>query len=301
MMVAATPRSERASPILRVAALGEQAALAAERLRDSVVVVAGRRHGAGSGTIWGSDGLIVTNNHVVPADTAEVTLPNGLMFAAQVVGRDKESDLAALRIAASGLPAVEVRDSDSVRVGEIVIAVGNPWGQAGFVSSGIVFSKNGSEVDGSLLAKAIKADLALAPGNSGGPLADSEGRVLGINAMIVGGMAVAVPSNTVTEFLSDGVAPPGMIGIAGHPVPVSAVLQSADDAGLIITSIAEDSPAEAAGLIPGDVLLAIDGGPRSVEGVARGLKRLRAGRTVSLTVARAGVLRDFEVTPSAQS
>ena len=149
--------------------------------------------------------------------------------------------------------------------------------------------------------KAIRADVVLAPGNSGGPLADSEGRVIGINAMIAGGMAIAVPSNAVVDMLGGGAFEPGIIGITGLPIPVAASLESADGAGLIITSVEAGSPAEAAGLIPGDVLLAVGEEGRSLEGVASGLKRMRAGRPVSLAVARAGVARSFEATPITQS
>jgi serine protease Do len=301
-MVATTPRPETSAPVSRLGGLGADAASVADRLRDAVVMVSGQRHGAGSGTIWQPDGLIVTNNHVAPEARAQVTLRDGRTFAGEVIARDPENDLAALRIVADNLPAVEVRDSDSVRVGEVVVAVGNPWGQRGAVSSGIVFSKNGASLDGlGTLGKAIRADVALAPGNSGGPLADSDGRVIGINAMIVGGMAVAVPSNTVMELLSSGAHEPGIIGIVGQPVAVPAAFDSADGAGLIITTINEGSPAEEAGLIPGDVLLAVGDRPRSLVGVAAGLKRMRAGVPVSLAVARAGVTRRVEATPVAQS
>lgn len=286
----------------RLGGLGIETARVSEKLRNAVVVVAGRRNGAGSGTIWSADGLIVTNHHVAPGDGAEVTLRDGRSFEARIVARDADNDLAALRIDVGDLPTVEVRDSDSVRVGEVVLAVGNPWGQRGAVSSGIVFSKNGAAVDGlATSGKAIRADVVLAPGNSGGPLADSEGRVIGINAMIAGGMAIAVPSNAVIDMLAGGALEPGIIGITGLPVPVAASLESADGAGLIITSVEAGSPAESAGLIPGDVLLAVGEEGRSLKGVASGLKRMRAGRPVSLAVARAGVARSFEATPITQS
>lgn len=300
MVIATTP--EPTTVPSRLGALGPDAASVAERLRDSVVLVAGRRGGAGSGTIWSSDGLIVTNHHVAPGDQAEVTTRDGSTYGADVVDRDPENDLATLRVPATGLPAVQVRDSDTVRVGEVVIAAGNPWGQLGAVSSGIVFSKNGAAVDGlATRGKAIRADLVLAPGNSGGPLADAEGRVLGINAMIAGGMAVAIPSNTVTEFLATGAPEPGIIGITGQLVPIPAALGSVDDGGLILTEVAEGSPAEAAGLIPGDVLLAVGDGARSLAGVAAGLRRMRVGIPVFLVVSRAGVTHSFRATPVARS
>ena len=300
-MVAATRPAEDATA-LRLGALSAMSFDVAERLRDAVVIVAGRRGGAGAGTIWDAGGLVVTNNHVAPGDHAEVTLRDGRTFEATVCAHDPENDLASLRIEATGLPAVETRDSDTVRVGEVVIAVGNPWGQQGAVSSGIVFSKNGASVDGlDTHSRAIRADVALAPGNSGGPLADSDGRVIGINAMIAGGMAVAIPSNTVSDFLAIGSAEPGIIGITAEAIPVPASLASEDGGALIITSVAEGSPAEVAGLIPGDLLLGVSDRPASLASAAAALKRMRAGVPISLAVARAGVARHFEATPVAQS
>jgi serine protease Do len=178
------------------AATGDLAAT----LRASLVAIRSDA-GGGAGTAWRSDGLIITNNHVVPGDAAEVLLPDGRALPGRVVARDPGHDLAAVRVEASLTP-VAVADSTRLRAGEMVFAIGNPWGIRGSVTAGIVFGVGPAIEDSVPVAKVIRADIRLAPGNSGGPLADSRGRVVGINSMVAGGMGVAIPSNTVTEFLA---------------------------------------------------------------------------------------------------
>src|SRR5215471_1447659 len=166
----------------------------AERLRRSTVQVrAGRRErGVGSGIVWSSDGLILTNAHVARAREMEVELWDGRRWSGRVTSRDPRRDLAALRIEASSLEAASPGDSDTVRPGELVIAVGNPLGFAGALSTGTVHSAyNGW----------IRAGVQLAPGNSGGPLANARGEVIGNNTAIANGLGLAVPSNTAVEFL----------------------------------------------------------------------------------------------------
>ena len=169
-----------------------------ERLRRITVQVYGSGTGVGSGVIWTPGGLIVTNAHVARR-RARIVLAGGRKLDARLVAWDPERDLAALVIDAYSLGGAELRDSDTVRVGELVVAVGAPHGQAGAVSMGVVYA-----VVAPRLASPgfIQADLRLAPGNSGGPLADAQGRVIGINAMVVGGLAVAVPSNAVARFVA---------------------------------------------------------------------------------------------------
>lgn len=297
--ILAPPAEEVTTPRLTV--LAEAAAKLADHLRRSVVTVQGRSSGAGAGAIWRSDGLVITNHHVAPGDTAEVTTWDERRFTASVIAHDAANDLAALRIDASDLDAVEPGDSDAVRAGQVVIAVGHPWGQRSAVSSGIVFSAHGrAQVDGVPLENAIRADLVLAPGNSGGPMADSQGRVIGINSMIAGGLAIAVPSNTVKRFLEDGLDPPGQLGIVGQGVDLPAAPGGAP-AGLIITEVEAASPAEWAGLIPGDALLGIGDGEAGLHSVARDLQRLRAGRDVNLRLLRGGEAIQVNVTPRART
>jgi serine protease Do len=170
----------------------------ASRLRQVTVLVQGAPAGVGSGVVWSSDGLIVTNAHVVRG-RVNVVLPGGRAVEARLLARDPEQDLAALAIDAHALAPAEIGDSDSLRVGELVVAVGNPLGLAGAVTAGLIHAIGPRRSAGPNL---IQADLRLAPGNSGGPLADARGRVIGINAMISGGLGLAVPSSLVARFLA---------------------------------------------------------------------------------------------------
>ena len=175
------------------------AALAAALARVTVEVRSGgRRAGSagapvGAGVVWHPDGLILTNAHVARSDVS-VVLADGRPRAARLVAHDPERDLAALVVDASGLPAAEIGDSTALRVGELVLAVGNPLGLVRALSAGLVHA-----VD----HRTIQADLRLAPGNSGGPLADARGRVVGLNAMIIGGLAIAVPSEVAWRFIRE--------------------------------------------------------------------------------------------------
>ena len=169
-----------------------------ERLRRITVQVHGSSGGTGSGVIWISNGLIVTNAHVA-RDTAAVVLPGGRAIEARGLAWDPEYDLAALALDAEGLSAADVGDSDRLRVGDLVVAVGSPFGLVGAVTAGVIHAIGPRRTAGSSF---IRADLRLAPGNSGGPLADARGRVIGVNAMIVGGLALAVPSRVVARFLA---------------------------------------------------------------------------------------------------
>lgn len=177
--------------------VAEALAAVVEHLRQITVRIEGRS-GHGSGVIWRSDGWIVTNAHVVQR-TARVSLPDGRGVDGDVIAWDPERDLAAIRIDAGSLPAATLGSSNALRVGELVVAVGHPLGLAGAVTVGILHAVGSGDRSGR--ARWLQADLRLEPGNSGGPLADAGGRVIGINAMIAGGLALAVPSDSVEEFL----------------------------------------------------------------------------------------------------
>lgn len=214
----------------------------AERLRRSTVQVStDPKRGGGSGVVWGEDGLILTNAHVARGDAAQVELWDGRRLGARLVARDSRRDLATLRIAAQDLDAATPADSDGLRAGELVIAVGNPLGFAGAVSTGVIHSIGG--LPGMGRQSWIRADVRLAPGNSGGPLANSQGQVIGINTAIINGLGVAVPSNAVAEFLQRGARP--SLGVTLRPVPP----------GLLILGMEPDGAAAAASLRPGDILL----------------------------------------------
>jgi serine protease Do len=176
--------------------IGHDLAALAERLRSSTVAVRVGRRGAGSGVVWSGDGAIVTNAHVVSGPRAEVELADGRRVVARVERRDPKRDLALLRIDAGDLVAVGQRDPATLRVGEIVVALGYPHGIPNALTMGIVHAASG---------RFVYADLRLAPGNSGGPLADVAGNVVGINSMVIGGgLALAIPSSTVVRFLAAG-------------------------------------------------------------------------------------------------
>ena len=170
-----------------------------EKLRRSTVQVFDGRRGAGSGVIWRADGWIVTNAHVARGNSARVRFADGRTIEAEVIGRAAERDLAALYVAASDLPAAEIGASTAVRVGEIVLAAGSPFGVRGAVSAGVLHGIGSLPRVGK--QRWLQADLELAPGNSGGPLADANGRVIGINSMIAMGLGLAIPSQEVEQFL----------------------------------------------------------------------------------------------------
>jgi len=226
----------------------------AEQLRRSTVqILNGDRgeSGSGSGVIWDSVGLIVTNAHVLRRDNARVGLWDGRVFPASVQSRDDRRDLAALRINTFGLPAASHGDSSALRTGELVMAVGNPLGFVGALTTGVVHAIG--PLRGLGRRTWVQADVRLAPGNSGGPLADAQGRVVGLNTMIVaGGLALAVPSNSVASFLKHGAGV--SLGVTVRPVRTQA-----GRVGLMVLEIERGSPAEGASLLPGDILMAANG------------------------------------------
>jgi serine protease Do len=219
----------------------------AERLRRSTVqIVNGADRGRGSGIVWSAAGLILTNAHVARTSQAEIELWDGRRFQARVASRDPRRDLATLRIvgADGDAPTLEPAapgDSTVLRPGELVIAIGNPLGFAGGLSTGVVHSIG--RLPGMGNQSWIRADVQLAPGNSGGPLANAEGRVIGINTAIVDGLGVAVPAHTALEFLRRG-APPSL-GVVLRPVPL----------GLLLLEVDPEGAAANASLLAGDILL----------------------------------------------
>ena len=237
----------------------------AERLRRSTVQVSsGRsRQGSGSGIIWSAGGVIVTNAHVARSDRAKVELWDGRECDALLTARDSRRDLAALRISELELPAAAAGDSSALRPGELVLAVGNPMGFIGALTTGVVHALG--PLRGIGRQPWVQAAVRLAPGNSGGPLANARGQVIGVNTMIAGGgLALAVPSNAVAEFLGRGTSRPAL-GVTVRPVQV-------DDRGsiaLVVLEVSPGGPAAAASLLIGDLLLGANGGRfRSVDDLA---------------------------------
>jgi serine protease Do len=234
----------------------------AERLRRSTVEVllrgADLRDSAGgSGVIASPDGRIVTNAHVARGD-ASVRLWDGRELPATLLARDARRDLATLQVQAGGLPAVTFGDSGALRVGELVMAIGNPMGFIGALTTGVVHALG--SLSGFGRQNWVLADVRLAPGNSGGPLADAYGRVIGINTMIVNGLGAAVPGNAVTAFLRRG-ASGFSLGVTVQPV-----LLEDGRFGLAVLKVDPGSPAAVAPLWTGDLLTGAAGRPfRSVD------------------------------------
>jgi len=219
----------------------------AEKLRRSTVQVfiGGRNQGGGSGVIWSADGLIVTNAHVVRSANPQVELWDGRRFDARISSRDPRRDLVALRIAGAGLPAAGAGDSAAVRPGELAIAIGSPMGFAGALTTGVIHS-----VD----RKWVRASVRLAPGNSGGPLANTQGLVIGINTAVMNGLGLAVPSREVAEFLRHGARP--RLGVELRPVAIAK-----GRIGMLILNVESSSPAATASLRVGDILVGVNGRP----------------------------------------
>ena len=224
----------------------------AEQLRRSTVMVHVGGRGNGSGVIWSSDGLIVTNAHVARGSRMRVQLWDGRDFAAETVARDARRDIAQLHIGAADLPAATFADSSQVRPGELAIAIGNPLGFVGALTTGVVYGVGPLPRLG--LESWVQADVRLAPGNSGGPLANARGRVIGINTMVAGRLALAVPSNTVADFVRGGPSD-AWLGVVVQPVRVPGDRGRREAFGLLLLEVEPQSPAGAASLMAGDILL----------------------------------------------
>jgi len=269
-----------------------------EHSHESVVQVRSWGRGTGAGVIWDKDGLVLTNHHVVSGGRrgarVRVVLHDGRTFDAEIVKRDRNLDLALLRINDGDLPAAPVGDSDALRVGELVYAIGHPWGRLGTVTAGIVSGLGVVRGPGGR-ARYIQSDVALAPGNSGGPLLNARGEVVGINAMIFGRLALSIPSNAVIAWLAGEEQRP-RLGARVLPVELPTSLRRANpgipETGLIIAALEGDGSAERAGLLVGDVLLSVDG-ETSDESLLDAIAR--AGDAVRLRVMRGGRISFMDV------
>ncbi|HTS49936.1 MAG TPA: trypsin-like peptidase domain-containing protein [Bryobacteraceae bacterium] len=257
----------------------------AEKLRRSTVrVLSGKRgaEGSGSGVIWTAEGTVITNAHVALGDAARVELWDGRTIETRVAARDTRADLAMLKLEVPGLAAAAKRDSTSLRPGELVVAVGNPLGFVGALTTGVVHAAG--SVRGLGRRRWVQAAIRLAPGNSGGPLADAEGRVVGINTMVVaGGVALAIPSDDVADFLKRGSSP--ALGVVVRPV----------DIGLLVLEVVPKSPAENASLLIGDLLVAANGTRiESMDDLADAIDRA-AGALLKIGFLRGDRRREREV------
>jgi len=224
----------------------------AEQLRRSTVLIHSGGRGSGSGVIWSGSGVLVTNAHVVRSTRPTVQLWDGREFEASVQSRDPWRDLAELHIDAVNLPAASAADSSQVRPGELAIAIGNPMGFVGALATGVIHGVGPLRGLGS--QNWVQAEVLLAPGNSGGPLADARGKIVGINTMVAGRLALAIPSNAVRDFLS-AIPSDGRLGVTVHPALIPSPGSRAKTFGLVVLEVEPESPAGRASLLPGDILL----------------------------------------------
>jgi len=230
----------------------------AEQLRRSTVLIQAGGRGAGSGIIWSDDGVVVTNAHVVRGSRVNIQLWDGREFEAAIGSRDPRRDLAQLRIEATDLPAASAVDSSQLRPGELAIAIGNPMGFVGALATGVIHAVGPVRGLGPL--PWVQADVRLAPGNSGGPLANARGCIVGINTMVAGGLALAIPSNEVRDFLASGPAQT-WLGVTIHPALIPRSSGDGKTFGLVILEVEPGSPAASASLLPGDILLGTEEKP----------------------------------------
>src|SRR3989441_3364563 len=268
-----------------------------------------RQTGIGSGVIVTKDGYILTNNHVVDgADEVKVALSDGREFTAKVIGRDPKSDVAVIKVDAKDLPAVPMADSDKVEVGDVVLAVGNPFGIGQTVTTGIVSATGRGGAIGLDYEDFIQTDAAINPGNSGGPLVDSEGRLVGINTAILSrsggnqGIGFAIPANLARDVMEglvkDGHVTRGYLGVLIQDVTpaLAKEFKLKDSGGALVGEVTPDSPAEKAGLKTGDIITEFDG--KKVTD-SRHLKlevaRVQPGHTATVKVLRDGSPKTLEV------
>jgi S1-C subfamily serine protease len=301
-----------------VTAVAERLTPSVASLRVMAKVPGGRRQrGSGSGVVVTADGFLLTSAHVVDRASGGVAaFADGLEVDFEVVGADPLSDLAVIRVRAGNLPAADLGDADRLRVGQLVVAIGNPLGFAGSVSAGVVSAVGRSLTtqagrNARLVENVIQTDAALHPGNSGGALAISTGDVVGINTALIGpglgqGLGMAVPINATTRtivgaLMGEGRVRRAYIGIAGgtRPLPPRAAAATGRSKGIEVLSVVADSPAAAGGLRPEDVIVEIDGSPVVDVGELQALMTAaRIGRAVLVKVVRGGDVRDVELRPT---
>src|SRR5437660_2392902 len=270
------------------------------------------RRGGGSGFVFTPDGLVLTNSHVVhDARRIEVTLSDGRRMPATAIGDDPASDLAVVRVDEPGLTAATLGDSQQLRVGQLVVALGSPYGFQSTVTAGVVSALGRSlrSYSGRLIDDVIQTDAALNPGNSGGPLVDSSGRVVGVNTATIlpaQGICFAIGINTAkfvaSRLLPDGRIRRSFIGVSAQTVPVHRrVVRFYDlpkETGALVLSVEENSPARRAGLREGDVIVALDGHPvAGVDDLHRVLTEVRVGVSSTLTVLRWTETLELKVVP----
>lgn len=282
--------------------LGAAAAGLAARARASVVQVRGRGQGGGSGVAWRDGATVMTNFHVVAGvgERLAVVAHDDRHYEARLIAGNPRLDLALLAVEGGELAPLPLGDSARLRVGELVFAVGNPWGNRGVVTAGVVSGLGElPAARGERPASYIRSDVRLAPGNSGGPLLNARGEVVGINAMIFGGdLSVAIPSHVAAEWVARLPARPVYLGLGVQPAELPPALAAEGRrAALLVAQVAQGGPAERAGVMVGDLLLSLDGAPLASTGdLLDGLGRRGPGEAARLELARGGAPITVEVT-----
>ncbi len=268
--------------------------------------------GSGSGFIFTPDGFILTNSHVVQsARRVDVGLPDGRRFSAELIGQDPDTDLAVIRIDGPNLPCAVLGNSAALRVGQLVVAIGNPYGFQYTVTAGVVsaMARSIRSASGRLVDNVIQTDAALNPGNSGGPLVNGRGEVVGVNTAIIRpaqGLCFAIPSNTATfvagQLLRFGRVKRSYVGLGGQDVPLHRRIvrfhQLAGDGGVLVIQLEPGSPADRAGVRQGDIIIEFDGLPiEHMDELYRYLTEERVGKTAEMVVLRGLEKQALLITP----
>ena len=292
-------------PVITPAAIGldfsEAIADIVSRVKPAVVLI-GQNGSHGAGVIWRKDGIVVTNRHVLRGDRADVVLDDGRRVTGIVAARHPSQDLAIVKIAVDDLTAVEIGDSSTVRPGQLAIAIGHPPGLRSAATLGVVVAAGqAATLEGPQTGDWLQTDVTLRPGNSGGPLIDTDGAVIGINTMVNGRLSLSVPSATVERFVAG--ERPGdhraWLGVNGLLVPLR---RPNYPSGFLISEIAEGSPADRAGLIVGDVIVVIAGHTvTDAETVPAAILRMNPGEAVAVEVLRGGEPRNFTLVPATRA
>ncbi|MEX1255565.1 MAG: trypsin-like peptidase domain-containing protein [Dehalococcoidia bacterium] len=267
--------------------------------------------GAGSGVLIAQDGYVLTNSHVVrKAERIEVRLQDGRTLAARVVGDDPHSDLAVVRVPESGLPAAELGDSSALRVGQLVVAIGNPLGFQATVTAGVVsaLGRTLRTETGRVIENIIQTDAALNPGNSGGPLVDSRGRVIGVNTAIIAGsqgICFAIPANTAlwvaSQLMRDGRVRRAYLGVSAQPVALDrkVALREGVATAVQVTEVMPDTAASNAGIRSGDLIVRVgDDAIASPDDLQQALGRHPVGQPLVVHVVRSAESLTFNVRPT---